>query len=188
MDALLTSMFAVALAEMGDRPQILCAALAMRFGNNRPVMMGLALATAINCLISAIGGVAVNGWISEDPVKMFYALSLIFAGLGMVMWRRPVDLLDGWTLGAFATSFLGLFILQLGDKAQFIVAATSARTDQWLLAALGGWIGIMAACVPALLMREKLAEILPLRALRLGGGFLLLFIGAIVATSALRLW
>lgn len=184
MDAFLTSLFALFLAEIGDRPQILCAALAIRYGRVAPIIWGLGLATSLNCLISSLGGSAVNGWISEEPLQLFYALSLLFAGVGMVAWRRPVDLLDKWTLGPFWTSFLGLFILQFGDKGQFILAATAARTDAWAFAATGGWIGVMLACVPALILHEKLAELLPITVIRNTGGVLFLMIGTVLALSA----
>ncbi|MEO9599114.1 TMEM165/GDT1 family protein [Parasphingorhabdus sp.] len=184
MDAFLTSIFALALAEFGDRPQILCAALAIRYGRVSPIIWGLGLATLCNCMISAIAGSAVHQWISEDALQLFYALSLIFAGIGMVGWRRPVDLLDGWTIGPFWTSFLGLFILQFGDKGQFILVATAARTDMWAYAAAGGWIGVMIACVPAVLFRRQLAENVPIQPIRYGGGAVLLVIGGILALGA----
>ncbi|MEP3225220.1 MAG: TMEM165/GDT1 family protein [Parasphingorhabdus sp.] len=184
MDAFLTSLFALLLAEIGDRPQILCAALAIRYGRVAPIIGALGLATLLNCVISALGGSAVNQWISEEPLRLFYALSLFLAGIGMVAWRRPVDLLEKWTLGPFWTSFFGLFILQFGDKGQFIIAATAARTDAWYFAAAGGWIGIMLACVPAIVFQEKIAEILPFRLIRRGAGLVFLLIGAILALSA----
>ena len=184
MDALLTSLFALALAEIGDRPQILCAALAIRYGRITPVFWGLALATLANCVLSALAGSAVNQWISAEPLQLFYALSLIFAGVGMTAWRRPVDLLGKWTIGPFWTAFIGLFILQFGDKGQFILAANAARTDMWILAAIGGWIGVMAACVPALLLHERLAKLLPLSRIRIGGGIAFIIIGAVLALSA----
>ena len=184
MDAFLTSLFALLLAEMGDRPQILCAALAIRYGRAAPVIWGLGFAALFNCLISAFAGAQVNQWISEHPVQLFYALSLLLAGIGMIAWRRPVDLLGKWTMGPFWTSFFGLFILQLGDKGQFILAATAARTDAWAFAAVGGWIGIMAACVPAVLFQEKLARMLPLSAIRNTGGGIFLVIGTALALSA----
>ncbi len=184
MDAFLTSLFALLLAEIGDRPQILCAALAIRYGRVKPIIAGLALATLLNSVISAYLGSAVNQWISEDPLQLFYALSLVLAGAGMLAWRRPVDLLEGWTLGPFWTSFLGIFILQLGDKGQFILAATAARTDMWAFAAAGGWIGVMIACVPALIMQEKLAQILPIKTIRQVGGGVFFVIGLFLALSA----
>lgn len=184
MDAFLTSLFALALAEFGDRPQILCAALAMRYGRVSPVVWGLSAATFFNCMISSIAGSMVNQWISEEPLRLFYALSLLFAGIGMIAWRRPTDLLEDWTLGPFWTSFLGLFILQFGDKGQFILAATAARTDMGIYAAAGGWIGVMIACVPAVLLQKRLAAAIPVRALRLTSGGAFLLIGSAIALSA----
>lgn len=172
------------LAEFGDRPQILCAALAMRYGRVSPIIWGLGLATLCNCTISAFAGSAVNQWISEEPLQLFYALSLVLAGIGMVAWRRPINLLEDWNLGPFWTSFLGLFILQFGDKGQFILAATAARTDMGIFAAAGGWVGVMIACLPAILLRRQLAEAIPIRAVRLVGGAAFLLIGSILALSA----
>jgi putative Ca2+/H+ antiporter (TMEM165/GDT1 family) len=188
VDAFLTSLFALALAEFGDRPQILCAALAMRYGRVSPILWGLGLATLCNCLISVIAGAAVHRWISEDALQLFYALSLIFAGFGMVAWRRPVDLLQKWRLGPFWTSFLGLFILQFGDKGQFVLMATAARTDMAAFAAAGGWIGVMIACLPAVLFHRQLAEHIPMAPIRYAGGAAFLLVGTILALGAWRIF
>ncbi len=184
MDAFLTSLFSLALAGIGDRPQILCAALVLRYGKMSPVLWGLALATLANCLISAVAGSAINQWISEDPLQLFYALALIFAGIGMIAWRRPVDLLEGWTLGPFWTSFIGLFVLQFGDKGQFILAATAARTDMVVLSMLGGWIGVMVACIPAAILQRQLSDILPITLIRRTAGGVFLLVGAVLALGA----
>lgn len=174
----------MALAEFGDRPQILCAALAMRYGRISPVVWGLGLATLCNCTISVIAGSAINPWISEDPLQLFYALSLVLAGIGMLAWRRPTDLLEDWSIGPFWTSFLGLFILQFGDKGQFILAATAARTDMAIFAAAGGWLGVMVACVPAILLQRRLADEIPVRAIRHFGATVFLVIGILLALGA----
>tara|TARA_R110001599_G_scaffold166998_1_gene356823 strand:+ start:237 stop:803 length:567 start_codon:yes stop_codon:yes gene_type:complete len=184
VDAFLTSLFALALAEFGDRPQILCAALAMRYGRLSPVIWGLGLATFCNCAISAIAGSAVHQWISEDALQLFYALSLIFAGFGMVAWRRPVDLLQKWRIGPFWTSFLGLFILQFGDKGQFVLMATAARTDMGAFAAAGGWFGVMIACLPGILFYRQLTENVPMAPIRYAGGAVFLLVGSILALGA----
>ena len=185
MDSLLATLFSVLIAEIGDRPQILAAALAMRFGNDRIVIIALALATALNCAISAVAGSAIDQYVSEDPVRLFTGRAYVLAGLGMLMWRRPVELLDGWKIGKFLTAFLGLFILQFGDKGQFIIAANAAMTPYWGFTALGGWIGIMAAVVPAIVLKEQLAARLPIPTIRKAGGMLLLLWGLI---QALRAW
>ncbi|PIX66859.1 MAG: hypothetical protein COZ43_04365 [Sphingomonadales bacterium CG_4_10_14_3_um_filter_58_15] len=184
MDAFLTSLFALAVAEFGDRPQILCAALAMRYGRLSPVIWGLGFATLCNCVISAIAGSAIHRWISEDALQLFYALSLIFAGFGMVAWRRPVDLLENWQLAPFWTSFVGLFILQFGDKGQFVLMATAARTDMGFFAAAGGWFGVMIACLPAILFYRQLTENIPMVPVRYVGGALFLLVGTILALGA----
>jgi Ca2+/H+ antiporter, TMEM165/GDT1 family len=185
MDSLLATLFSVLIAEIGDRPQILAAALALRFGNDRVVIAALALATAINCVISAAAGSVIDQWISEDPVRLFNGLAYFLAGLGMLMWRRRVELLDGWKVGPFLTAFLGLFILQFGDKGQFVIAANAAMTPHWGFTALGGWIGIMAAIIPAIVLKEKLAARLPIPAIRKAGGVLLILWGLV---QALRAW
>lgn len=185
MDSLIATFFSAFLAEMGDRSQILAAALALRFGSNRVVIWALAVATAINCGLSAVAGSVIDQWISEDPVRLFNGLAYLSAGVAMLWWRRPVDLLSGWKLAPFLTAFLGLFILQFGDKSQFIIAANAALTPLWFFTALGGWLGIMASIVPAILLKEKLAQMVPLPTIRKAGGVLLLLWGLL---QALRAW
>lgn len=187
MDGLLTTLFAVLLAEMGDRTQILAAALAIRFRNDSAIISGLALASLTNCVLSALGGSVVDQWISEAPLRLFNGLAYFLAGVGMLLWRRKVDVLSRWRTGAFLTSFLGIFILQFGDKGQFIIAANAATTPLWGFVLAGGFLGIMLACVPAVLLREKLADMLPIRGIRIGGGVFLTLWGLYLALWALAL-
>ena len=187
MDALLSTFLSVFLAEMGDRTQILAAALALRYHRNGAALAGLVCATLLNCGISAAGGSVIDGWISEAPLKLFAGMAYIFAGAGMLMWRRVVDPLSGWKTPAFLTAFLGLFILEFGDKSQFIIVAQAARTDFWGMAALGGFLGIMAATIPAVILRERLAKVVPLKPIRWVSGALLLGWGVILALQAFAL-
>lgn len=187
MDAFLTTFLSVLLAEMGDRTQILAAALALRYNKNNAVLAGLACATLANSALSAAGGSVIDEWISEAPLKLFAGMAYIFAGAGMLMWRRRVDPLSGWKMPAFWTSFLGLLILELGDKSQFIIAANAARADLWGFVLAGGFAGVMAACVPAIILREKLAQIVPVKIIRWAGGALLLVWGIVLALQAFGL-
>lgn len=184
MDIALSTLLSVFLAEMGDRTQILAAALALRYHRNGAIIAGLACATLLNCIISAVGGSVIDSWISEQPVKLFSGLAYIFAGAGMLLWRRNVNPLSGWKTPAFLTAFLGLFLLELGDKSQFIIAAQSARTPFWGMTLVGGFIGIMAAAVPAVILRERLAKIVPLKPIRWISGALLLAWGLSLASQA----
>lgn len=187
MDALLSTFLSVFLAEMGDRTQILAAALALRYHRNGPVLAGLACATLLNCTISAVGGSVIDSWISEAPLKLFAGMAYIFAGAGMLMWRRKVDPLAGWKTPAFLTAFFGLFILEFGDKSQFIIATQAARTPFWGMALTGGFLGIMAATIPAVILRERLAQIVPLKPIRWISGALLLGWGLMLALQAFGL-
>ena len=187
MDALLATFIAVFLAEIGDRSQILAAALALRYHNNKAVLAGLTLATLLNCALSATIGSRVDDWISDEPLRLFTALAYIFAGAGMLIWRRPVDILTRWKLGALGTSFTGLFILQFGDKSQFLIAAHAANTQVWGFALAGGILGVLGACIPAILLRERLAVIIPLNLIRKIAGSLLLLWGIFLALDALAL-
>jgi len=184
MDVALSTLLSVFLAEMGDRTQILAAALALRYHRNGAIIAGLACATLLNCIISAVGGSVIDNWISEQPVTLLAGLAYIFAGAGMLLWRRNVNPLSGWKTPAFLTAFLGLFILEFGDKSQFIIAAQSARTPFWGMTLIGGFIGIMAATVPAVILRERMATILPLKPIRWISGALLLAWGLSLASQA----
>jgi Ca2+/H+ antiporter, TMEM165/GDT1 family len=187
MDSLLATFLTLILTETGDRTQLLAAALAVRFGRDRPVIAGFALASLANCLIAAFAGSYVNQWISQDPLRLFNGLAYFLAGIAMIGWRRKTDLLEGWKIGPFLTAFLGVFILQLGDKGQFVIGANAAMAGHWLLPAIGGWLGTMVAVIPAILLKERLASLLPLRAIRIGGGLLLTMFGLFQAFTAWRI-
>jgi putative Ca2+/H+ antiporter (TMEM165/GDT1 family) len=182
MDAAFTTFLSVFLAEMGDRTQILVAVLALRYHKNYAIIAGLACATLLNCALSAIFGSVIDSWISDRSVQLFAGLSYMLAGAAMLFWRRNVDPLLSWKTPAFLTAFLGLFILEFADKSQFIIAAQSARAPFWGMAAVGGFVGIMAASVPAVILRDRLARAVPLKPIRWLSGGLLLIWGFVLAT------
>lgn len=186
MEAFLTTLLLTAIVQAGDRSQLLCAALGQRFARPAALGLGVALASAIMAAIGALGGVAVGTWISLDALRLFYALSLLFAGIGMLAPRRPVDTLPGWRTGPLLTGLLGLFILQFGDKGQFIIAATAARSHDWIWPLIGGWAGTMLGLVPAIIWQEKLAT-WPIRAIRTAAGLAIVGLGTTLALGAFGL-
>jgi len=177
MEQLLSTLILVALTGFADRTALLAAAMATRFGTGPAVLTAAVLAAIGNAALSAAAGAAIGGWISRDALAFFYGFALAVAGLGMLIEGRRVDPLTGWRLGAFATSLIGIALIQLGDKGQFIIAATAARSHAPVMAAIGGAIGAMLALVPAIMLREQLAARLPLRAIRGAGGVLLIALG-----------
>lgn len=187
MNSFLITLLVIAIAEMDDRPQLLSAVLAMRFKNDKIIILGLLVATIINCALSAYLGSMVKNWISMDALKLFASIAYIMGGIGMLLWYRPLDLLENWKLGAFATSFLGIFILQIGDKSQFILGANAAQADHWMFPFLGAIIGIMLANVPAVIFKEELSNIIPLKIIRRVGGIIITLWGIIMAMQAFRI-
>src|SRR3546814_6161657 len=114
MDALLIALLASAFAEMGDRTQLLAMVLALRFRNDPAVLSAIMLATIVNCAVSAAGGWLLAGFIGTSARTLFFALSFLFAGAGMLMPVQRPDDVGGWRIGAFFTSFFALFILGNG--------------------------------------------------------------------------
>jgi putative Ca2+/H+ antiporter (TMEM165/GDT1 family) len=186
MEAFVTTLLLTALVQTGDRSQLLCAALAIRFQRPGQMIAAVLVASAAGAAIAALGGVVIGEWISRDALRLFYALSLLFAGLGMLAWRRPVDLLSGWRIGPFFTTMLGIVILQFGDKGQFIIAATAARSHDMVWPLLGGWAGSALGLVPAIVWQDELAH-WPLRPVRVAAGLVIVGLGAFLALGAFGL-
>lgn len=184
MSDFLPLFFSVLLAEIGDAPQLLLAVLAIRFADKRPLFIGLCLAAAFSAGMSAVAGFGLHGVLNERALTGFQALTLIMAGLGMLFWKRRVKTLSDWTTGALFTAFVGLAASQIGDKSQFLVAASAARSGAIIVPAFAGFIAIMLACVPAIILQERLGRILPINGLRWSGGAVLTVAGLMLMAKA----
>ncbi|WP_242127515.1 TMEM165/GDT1 family protein [Sphingobium sp. Sx8-8] len=187
MDALLIGLLGCLLGEMGDKGQWLALALARRFERRGAVIAGLAAAAAANAALGAMTGAFLAPMLGSDARLLFLALALLFLAGGMVWPVKPPDPLDNWRIGPFLTTMLGLFILGFGDGTQFLVLGIAVRTADPILAATGGAIGMFAAWLPVVLLRERFFKALPLRAIRLGGATLILLAAMGAAISALHL-
>ena len=187
MDALLPAFLAALFAELGDKTQLLTILLATRFARPAPVLAGVATAALANSLIAALGGILVAGVVPFRALNLLAALALIFAGGGALLpQKRPeVGIYDRF--GAFGASAIACFILELGDKTQFLTFAFAARSQTPLLVGAGATAGIVVASLSAVALGAALPTIVPLRAIRIGAGILFLLVGIIVALSALRL-
>jgi putative Ca2+/H+ antiporter (TMEM165/GDT1 family) len=187
VDALLTTFLAAALAEWGDKTQLLAVALAARFANPRAVLAGIALAALANAAIAAVGGALLVGYITLRAMSLLVALALLFAGVGGLLRAKTPQTGAKWDRGAFFTAAGAFFLTEFGDKTQFLTAALAARFNAPLLATLGATAGVMAACAPAVIVGEGLARAVPIRAVRVGVAILFLIAGFIVAVNALEL-
>jgi putative Ca2+/H+ antiporter (TMEM165/GDT1 family) len=173
MDAFLTSTLLVAIAEIGDKTQLLSFVLAARLRAPWAIIAGILVATVAN---HALAG-SVGAWVATllDPQVLRWIVGFGFIAFGL--WALKPDTLDAdptasrW--GAFATATVAFFIAEMGDKTQLATVALAARFDALGAVILGTTLGMMIANVPAVLIGEKLATRLPLTPIRwiAAGGF-----------------
>lgn len=188
MDALLSALLACLLCEVGGANQQLTLALARRYERDGPVIAGIACAAAANAAMSAASGWFLSKLIAADARSLFLGVSLFVAGAGLMMQAKQPNPLIGWRAGAFMTTMLGLFILGFADGAQFVVAGIATRTADPVMAALGGTLGMFAACLPVALLRQPVPRPVRLATIvrRTGGGILML-VGTILGLTATQL-
>ena len=183
----MAALVVAALAQIGDRPAWLAAILADRYRAPLTVIAAALLALAAAGGIAAIGGALLAPRLTPEAKLLMLALALLFQGAGGFARLKPPERLDGWRLGAFATSGLGLFILAFGDGIEFVVLTLAARTALPWLAAIGATIGSLVVVASAALLGERGWTVLPLRPLRIAASVLFLAAGAVLALQALQL-
>jgi Ca2+/H+ antiporter, TMEM165/GDT1 family len=187
MDALLLSFLLCLIAESGGRAPLLARALYQRYEDSPGVTAGATLGLGASAVIAAVAGGMIGARLTPEARTLFFACALGAAGVGLLFVRRRIDRPVGGKPGAFFTSALSLFILDLGESAPFLIAGIAAsRADPWMAGA-GGWLGGMTACLLLARITKTGPSLTGVNALRIGAGIMLLLSGFIVAMSALRL-
>jgi Ca2+/H+ antiporter, TMEM165/GDT1 family len=167
MEAFLLSAGIVALAETGDKTQLLALVLACKFRRPWPIVLGILVATLVNHAAAGF----VGAWLARavDPVYMRWILALSF--LAMAAWALVPDKFDENQdqpkhLGVFLTTLCAFFFVEMGDKTQVATIALAAKYTS-LSAVVGGTtIGMMLANVPVVLLGDAAAKKLPLKLVR----------------------
>jgi putative Ca2+/H+ antiporter (TMEM165/GDT1 family) len=180
MEALSTSAALVALAEMGDKTQLLAMLLATRFRKPVPIILGILVATIANHFLAALLGHSIAGILTQDWFRYAVALSFI----AMAAWTLVPDTIDEDAplkapskAGVFMTTLVAFFLVEMGDKTQVATIALGARFDNLVAVTMGTTLGMMIANVPAVLFGEALAKKVPMRALQVGAALLFLLLG-----------
>ncbi|WP_413207499.1 TMEM165/GDT1 family protein [Rhodospirillum sp. A1_3_36] len=163
MEALFLSTGIVAIAEIGDKTQLLALVLAARFRKPLPIILGILVATLANHGLAAWVGTLVADWLGADTLRWVLGLSF----LGMAVWILIPDKVDEETatvsrFGPFVTTLVSFFLLEIGDKTQIATIALAARFDDLLLVTLGTTLGMMIANVPAVLLGHVAATKIPM--------------------------
>jgi len=165
MEALLVSTGVVALAEIGDKTQLLAFILAARFKKPLPIIAGILVATLVN---HGLAG-ALGAWITTvlTPEVLRWVLGASF--LAMAVWTLIPDKIDEedtrvvTRFGVFGATLITFFLAEMGDKTQIATVALAANYAAPLLVVLGTTLGMLIADVPAVFVGNKLAEKIPMK-------------------------
>ncbi|MEI8302877.1 MAG: TMEM165/GDT1 family protein [Burkholderiales bacterium] len=164
MEALLVSTGIVALAEIGDKTQLLSFVLAAKFRRPLPICLGILVATLAN---HALAG-AVGAWLTTvlGPTALRWGLGVSF--IAMAAWMLVPDRFDESEarfarLGVFGTTLIAFFVAEMGDKTQVATVALAARYHEFIAVVAGTTLGMMLANVPAVVLGDRIAHRLPVR-------------------------
>ena len=164
LEAFLISTGIVALAEIGDKTQLLALVLAARFRKPLPITLGILAATLAN---HAFAG-ALGSWITTlmGPLTLRWVLGLSF--LVMAAWTLIPDKLDEGEahfprMGVFGTTLVAFFLAEMGDKTQIATVALAAQYQAVVAVVAGTTFGMMIANVPAVLLGDRIAQRFPVR-------------------------
>lgn len=179
MEAFLISTGIVALAEMGDKTQLLSLVLAARFRKPWPIVLGIFVATVIN---HGLAG-AVGAWISDlmGPDVMRWILGLSF--IGMAIWMLIPDKLDDESVaessrwGVFGATVLAFFLAEMGDKTQIATVMLAAQYQAYVWVVLGTTLGMMLANAPVVWLGDKLVKKVPIRLVHIISAVIFLVLG-----------
>jgi Ca2+/H+ antiporter, TMEM165/GDT1 family len=165
MEAFLVSTGIVALAEMGDKTQLLSLVLAARFRKPWPIVWGILAATLFNHALAGAAGAWVTTLLGPDMLRWVLGGSFI----AMALWMLVPDKLDDAgadkapRLGVFGTTLVAFFLAEMGDKTQVATVMLAARYNVWLPVVLGTTLGMMLANVPVVWFGDRVTRKVPIR-------------------------
>jgi putative Ca2+/H+ antiporter (TMEM165/GDT1 family) len=165
LNSLLTSTGIVALAEMGDKTQLLAFLLAARFRRPLPIILGILGATLLNHGLA--GGL--GAWLATllTPVVLRWGVGLLF--LAMAVWTLIPDRIEdeqaraAGRLGVFGATFVTFFLAEMGDKTQIATVAMATQFSSVVLVIAGTTLGMLIADVPAVFLGQRFAKRIPMR-------------------------
>ncbi len=178
MEALLVSTGVVALAEIGDKTQLLALLLATRYRAPIPIVLGIFVATLLN---HAFAG-AVGAWLVHliGPDAMRWILGLSF--LGMAAWALIPDSAPDETsapprYGVFVATAIAFFIVEMGDKTQIATVALAAQFQTLIPVVIGTTLGMLIANVPVVLAGDAVVKRVPLKTIRIVAALMFVALG-----------
>jgi Ca2+/H+ antiporter, TMEM165/GDT1 family len=165
MESLLVSTGVVALAEIGDKTQLLAFILAARFKKPLPIIAGILAATVVNHGLAGALGAWITSSISPEVLRWILGISFI----GMAIWTMIPDEIEeeetkvAKRFGVFGATLITFFLAEMGDKTQIATVALAAHYASPLMVVVGTTLGMLIADVPAVFVGNKLAAKIPMK-------------------------
>jgi putative Ca2+/H+ antiporter (TMEM165/GDT1 family) len=165
MESLLVSTGVVALAEIGDKTQLLAFLLAARFKRPAPIIAGILLATIVNHGLAGALGAWITATVSAEVLRWVLGLSFI----GMAVWTLIPDEIEedetkiAKRLGVFGATLITFFLAEMGDKTQIATVAMAVHYAAPVMVVVGTTLGMLIADVPAVFAGDKLAGKIPMK-------------------------
>jgi len=181
MEAFLISTGIVALAEIGDKTQLLALVLAARFRKPVPIVLGIFVATVVNHALAGAAGQFIAHRLGPESLRWGVGLSFV----AMAFWMLIPDKLDlkqdaAPRLGVFATTVFAFFLAEMGDKTQIATVALTAKYAALIPVVAGTTLGMMIANVPVVFLGDVATKKLPLRLVHAIAAAIFLVMGALV--------
>lgn len=179
MEAFLISTGIVALAEMGDKTQLLALLLAVRFRQPWPIVLGIFVATIANHALAGAVGAWVTTVLGPDVLRWVLGGSFI----AMAIWMLIPDQIDDKDasvaprFGVFGTTVVAFFLAEMGDKTQVATVVLAAQYHAYFSVIVGTTLGMMLANVPVVWLGERMTRLLPLRIVHIVSAFIFLSLG-----------
>lgn len=176
----LVSAGTVALAEIGDKTQLLALLLAARFRKPLPIVAGMLAATLLNHALAGWLGAEAAQWLTPDVLRWIVVASF----LGIAAWSLKPDTLDDVSIparGAFVATLIAFFLAEIGDKTQVATVLLAAKYHPLWQVVAGTTMGMLLANVPVVILGSRFANRLPLRGARIAAAVLFLVLAAWVA-------
>lgn len=184
MEAFLTSTLTVALAEIGDKTQLLSLLLTLRFRNKPAIVLGIFIATLLNHAASAWLGVWLGQFLQSELGHWLMGGSFIALGLWLLIPDKAEEESHRFDhYGALVVSTLLFFLAEIGDKTQFATIALGAQFQSVLWVTLGTTLGMLAANVPVVYAGERLMRSIPLKAAHIAAALVFTAVGVWIVST-----
>ena len=188
MEAFLISSGIVALAEMGDKTQLLALVLAARFRNPVPIILGIFVATIFNHAFAGAVGHAVTQLLGPELLRWILGISFLLMA-GWIMIPDKIDDEDtqvAGRYGVFGATLIAFFLAEMGDKTQVATVALAAKYQALIPVVAGTTLGMMIANVPAVFVGKQIAQKMPVKLVHSIAAAIFAVLGVVTLVGTLK--